>query len=192
MNQNFRLLLAFISLCYSIFLIQDTYAKYTSGAVGQTTISIARWNILVNSQDIKLNNDFSSTVTPILEGTDHIAPGILAPTAEGYFDIIIDATNADVSFAYSLSILHDTSTIEDLIITGYSINNEEMIPFTDKNYLITDTVPRTSTNKVARYRFFIKWDDSETASMDNQADTEATKQTSTKFNVTASFTQVAE
>lgn len=193
MNRQIRLLLAFLALFYSIFLIQDTYAKYLSNTSGNTKISIARWNILINEQDIKLNNDFTSKITPVLLGNEHIAKDVIAPTAEGYFDIIIDARNTDVSFTYTLNIAPDeTSVISDLIITGYSINNSATVSLPENSYGLTETVNYNDETKVFNYRFFIKWNDDENATMDNAADTEATKKDTAKFNVNIGFVQLAQ
>ena len=41
-----------MSLFYCITLMQDTYAKYVSSAEANATLTIARWNILINNQDI--------------------------------------------------------------------------------------------------------------------------------------------
>ena len=52
-KNKIKFFIALISLVYCISLIQDTYAKYISSASGNATMSIARWNILVNDTDIK-------------------------------------------------------------------------------------------------------------------------------------------
>lgn len=189
-TKKILLLLALLSLIYTIFLINDTYAKYKSDANANTDITIARWNILVNNQDIKNNKDFSSTITPVFAGNENMASGIIAPTAEGYFDITVDYSNVDVSFSLNLNIVPN-STVTDLIITGYSINDGSIIPVENNSYNITSDILYTETPKTKKYRFYIKWDDSENAQMDNQADTAATNDGNASFKITASFIQLA-
>ena len=95
-----------------------TYAKYSSSTVGNADIPIARWNIKVNNQSIKDSNDISATITPVFEGTNHIAKDIIAPTATGYFDLVFDFTGADVSFKYDISVsASDLSVVSDLVAT---------------------------------------------------------------------------
>ena len=121
-KKKLRLLIALISLFYLVSTIQSTYAKYTSAAQANTNINVARWNILINNQDIKNNSDFSNTITPTFAGTTNIASNIIAPTSEGYFDIVLNANNTDVSFKSTVTISVDAnSDVKDLQFTKYTI-----------------------------------------------------------------------
>ena len=114
---------ALMSLFYCLTLMQDTYAKYISSADATAGLTIARWNILLNDQDILVSSNFSDTIVPTFEGTDNIKSDVIAPTAEGYFEIELDGTDTDVSFDYTISITKpNTNTVDDLIITGYEID----------------------------------------------------------------------
>ena len=56
-NKKIFILLVGIFICLLLFSIVLIYAKYLSSADGQTDISIARWNIIVNDKSIKNNTD---------------------------------------------------------------------------------------------------------------------------------------
>ena len=90
-----RILILVFCICISLFLLffVNIYAKYLSSASGNTTIPIARWNITVNNASITTNTDITSSITPLFPGTEHISEGIIAPTAEGYFDLNFDFSN---------------------------------------------------------------------------------------------------
>lgn len=168
-KSKIKFFVALISLVYCISLIQDTYAKYVSSASGNTTMSIARWNILVNDTDIRNNSNFNNTITPIFEGTTHIADNVIAPTASGYFDIVLDGSNADVSFNYTIALETDpTSDVSDLAIT-YTIGNDST------EYVYSDSISKdvllTDTDKSTAYRFYVVWDDGESSTMNNESDT---------------------
>lgn len=169
-KNKIKFFIALISLVYCISLIQDTYAKYVSSATGNTTMSIARWNILVNDTDIKNNSNFTNTITPIFEGTTHIADNVIAPTASGYFDIVLDGSNADVSFNYTITLETDpTSAVSDLVIEKYTIGNDTTeYTYSDK---ISKDILLTDTNKSTTYRFYVTWDDGENSTMNNESDT---------------------
>lgn len=123
-NKKVLLLLLFIAICAAIFFIIQIYAKYLSSANSDTEMKIANWNILVNNLSIKTNTDISSTIQPVFPGTEHIKEGIVAPTAEGYFDLNFDFTNTDVSFKYDINtIAADTSLVKDIVATGYSVDD---------------------------------------------------------------------
>lgn len=169
-KNKIKFFIALISLVYCISLIQDTYAKYVSSASGNATMSIARWNILVNDTDIKNNSNFTNTITPVFEGNENIANNVIAPTSTGYFDIVLDGANADVSFNYTINLdVDETSDVSDLVIEKYTIGSDP----TEYTYdgTISNNIILTDINKTISYRFYVTWNDSETASMDNVGDT---------------------
>lgn len=186
-------LLACFSLLFTISTIQETYAKYKTDLSGTTNIKVARWRILVNNQDVRNSSEISNIITPTFIGTSNIASNVIAPTSEGYFDIVIDCTDVDVSFSYELTAsTSSSSNVTDLITTGYSINNQDIIPITN-NTTITDNIIKDDNPKSITIRVYIKWDDSETNQMDNQADTNATKDDNNiaKLDVKLKFKQIA-
>ncbi len=180
--------LSLLSLFYCVSLMQETYAKYVSSASANASLTVARWNILVNNQDILNNSNFSGTITPMFEGTTHIKNGIIAPTAEGYFDIVINGTNTDVSFDWTVTLnTASTNTITDLVITKYSIDGVDYTysgPFT-RRILLNDN------NKTKTVRVYVKWnDDALTETMDNEDDTAATVNGIASMEVSVNVIQV--
>ena len=191
--KRITLIFALTSLLLTIGTIRETYAKYKTDVTGTTNISIARWRILVNNQDIRNNSEATATITPTFLGTDNIKENVIAPTAEGYFDLIIDCSAADVSFNYLIETkANDTSAVTDLITTGYSINNGSIIPI-ENNASITNDITQKENPGTIQIRIYIKWDDTETATMDNTADTTSTinSDAKAKLDVTLSFKQIA-
>ena len=53
-------------------------------------------------------------------------------------------------------------------------------------------MPLDETNKVINIRIFIKWDDGESSTMNNEEDTLATMSSDAKMDVSLSFKQIAE
>ena len=187
-------LLACIALLFVVLVVTDTYSKYLTEASGTTDIAIARWRILVNGQDIRNNADLSQVITPVLYQNNHIANNIIAPRSTGYFDIVIDCRDADVSFEYEINISpNEDSSVTDLIATGYSIDGAATTPL-DRGDSITNQVLLSSNTQTITIRVYIEWDDvSEDAVMDNEADTNATKSgDDAKLDVNLSFTQLNE
>lgn len=192
--KKFLLFLAITSFCLSIFFIVDIYAKYVASTSQITNIPIARWNIKVNNTSIKNNETLSSLITPVFSGSEHIASNIIAPTAEGYFDLDLDCSESDVSFSYDISISADSeSAVSDIIITGYSIDgSSEITKFEGDTTNLSDTILYNSGITSRSIRVFFTWDDSDTATMDNASDTAATLDTSSGalLKVTLTFSQV--
>lgn len=193
MNKKITIPLCIICFLLCLFFIEDTYAKYITSTNESASMNIARWRILVNNKDIRENSTTNAVITPIFNGNDNINSGIIAPNSEGYFDLIIDATEADVSFKYKIEIsVNQNSPVKDLITTKYIIDNGNEIPLEKDNATIENTVLHKDNTKPINIRVYIKWDDSNEATMDNDADTEATKQVDNpaKMDVKLSFIQL--
>ena len=190
--KKFILLIILILILLLVFFLIQIFAKYLTSASGDTSMNIARWNILVNDISIKENTDITNTLSPVFPGNENIAPDIIAPTAEGYFDLNFDFSDADVSFEYEITTTVDpNSSVKDLVVTGYSVDDGQKVELTN-NSSIKDTILLTDTINNRKIRIFVKWDDGDNASMDNSQDTIAT--TSGKpalLKVNVSFTQIA-
>lgn len=189
-KQKIAFFVALMSLFYCISLMQSTYAKYLTTASASTDITIARWNILVNDQDVTEESDFSATISPTFLGTDYIREGVIAPTSTGYFDIIIDGSNTDVSFNYEISISSsDYSTVTDLVISSYQLNNVEYTY--DGTSPLAEGFAYDDLNKIHTYRIFVEWnDDILTENMDNTADVLASSSGSAAFDINVNLIQV--
>ena len=179
-----------------IIVIYNSYSKYVSSVNGNAAIGIARWKIYVNNQDITTNNNLSNVITPVFSGNDNIASGVIAPTAEGYFDMDIDASNTDVSFRYVITTSDNPdSAVSDLIISGYQVDGGARQSLSGQSGVeVSDTIAYNSSDKNISLRIYLKWnDDSENgATMDNNDDTIITTTTSNvaKVNVNLRFIQV--
>jgi hypothetical protein len=168
------LILSFISLYVTICLANETYAKYLSSATSTSSTSIARWKILVNNDDITVGATSTSLITPQFPGSDNISENVIAPNAEGYFDLVLDASNVDVSFNYTISIApNENSPVTELVATKYLINGEEEIEFEEGENSIEGTVNLNDEDKIVNLRVYIKWDDTLNL-MTNAQDTNTT------------------
>ena len=191
LKRKIRFFIALISLFYCVSLIQNTYAKYVTSADANTDITIARWNVLVNGQVVKNNSNFSSKITPVFAGNDNIAANIIAPTATGYFDIIINGNSTDVSFTYTVSLNNDVSSqVNDLKLVNYTLDGGTATDFVDSK--VTGNVLLNDANKVHTIRVYIIWnDDSSTATMNNTSDTSATQDGKAIMDVNINLIQKA-
>lgn len=187
-KRKIAIFVALLSLFYSVTLIQTTYAKYVSSAEANSNINIARWSITVNNQDVIQNSNFTNSLSPVFNNNQYIKENVIAPTSEGYFDIIIDGTNADVSFKYTVTINPISNrTIKDLKIVKYTIDD---IDYT-YNDNITGIINYNDENKTKSIRVFFIWnDDEETQEMNNNEDTLATINGNANYRVNINLIQV--
>ena len=188
-KKRISIFVALLSLTYSVSLIQNTYAKYVSSAEANSNINIARWNITVNTQDVIQNSNFTNNLTPVFTENQYIKENVIAPTSEGYFDIIIDGTNADVSFKYTITLNpSNEQTIKDFEIVKYTI---EDIDYTYSENII-GVINYNDTSKTKSIRVYFKWnDDAETQQMNNSEDTLATTENNANYNVNINLIQIS-
>ncbi len=194
-SKKFIFLVIGLLICFLLFSIVQIYAKYLTTSTGKTNLTIAKWNIIVNEKSIKNNSDISSSIVPVFEGNDNISAGIIAPTATGYFDLDFDFTDADVSFKYDINVSSsENSSVTDLVSTGYSVDDGEIIEFETFNQTISDTILLNSNIKQRKIRVYILWDDDDsTSKMSNEDDTLSTQNDNPALlDVKISFTQIAE
>ena len=188
LNRKITFLLALLALFYCVSLIQSTYAKYLSTADADTNITIARWNILVNNQDISQNSNFSEVLEPTFTGNENIKDGVIAPTATGYFDITIDGSTTDVSFSYDISLSEaDDNTVTDLKITKYEIDGHSYT----YNGPISGNILLNDQNRALTVRVYVEWvDQTDDETMTNVDDTTAANSGVAKFKVNVNVIQL--
>lgn len=188
LNRKITFLLALLALFYCISLIQSTYAKYLSTADADTNITIARWNVLVNNQDISQNSNFSEVLEPTFTGNENIKDGVIAPTATGYFDITLDGSTTDVSFSYDISFSEaDDNTVTDLKITKYEIDGHSYT----YNGPISGNILLNDQNRALTVRVYVEWvDQTDDETMTNVDDTTAANSGVAKFKVNVNVIQL--
>lgn len=194
-RQKVFMLLVGLCICFLLFFTIQIYAKYITSADGNARLTIANWNIKVNNLSIKNNVDISNEIVPVFSGTEHIAKDIIAPTAEGYFDLNFDFTDADVSFKYEINAASaEDSSVKDLVTTGYSIDDGEKVVFETYDSPITETILLSSNVKTQKVRVYIMWNDDESSQMmTNTDDTLSTiSEKPVLFHVNVSFTQITD
>jgi hypothetical protein len=118
---------------------------------------------------------------------------LLPQVPPGYFDLDFDFSQVDVSFEYKISISpNKESSVPDLIATSYAIDEGTLTPFSGSLQEISGTINLSDDIDSRLIRVFIKWDNSENATMDNSAQTKTTFDENNRalLDVTISFTQI--
>lgn len=201
----FMLLLMSCSLC--LCFMSSTYSRYVAGTTGNIDILFAKWQILINTQDITDQNNSTITITPTIESDENVKENTVAPTSKGYFDIDIDPTNVDVSFRYTVDLEIDNEEIPDLMITKYTIlpsdyEEGDTIEYTtlQENTITDDLLFDNETQNFSfepfTIRIYFEWYEGEDEQMDDETDTEigiaAADDLSFTINADISFEQIIE
>ena len=184
MGKRFKILLVFMSLSLTLSLMSNTYSRYVAGTNSDVQIEFAKWQILVNENDITNNASSSIVLKPVVEENEFIKQNTIAPSSKGYFDIDIDPTNVDVSFDYEIKLEVLNENIPDLMITKYSIldSNYNEGDALEINNIENSTISGTLNfdNKTENFKFepftiriYFEWFEGESEKMDRYAGSEA-------------------
>lgn len=127
-----------------------TYSKYTTKVIGVGETEVAKWNFKVNESTeefatIKLADTYDQTT---------LIDGKIAPGTSGSFDLVIDATDAEVGVKYEVDFIDETNKPTNLKFTfdGKTLDNIE-----DFEEYFTDTIDADDTNKVRTLTVNWQW-----------------------------------
>lgn len=178
MAMKFKILLVISSLALTLSLMSNTYSRYVADVDSNIDLLFAKWQILVNENDITNNTTTSINITPVLEENVNVAENTVAPSSKGYFDIDIDPSNAGVSFDYSINLNIEDENMPDLMISKYAVldkdynEGDQITATTILNNTIDGTVDYNATaHEPFTVRVFFEWYEGVDEKMDDEADT---------------------
>ena len=149
-----------IMIFISIYEIKNTYGLFESKKEIDIDKSVAKWNIYINDNNLNTTETFTIDNFTFQE-TDTVAKDKIAPGILGWFDILIDARDTQVSIIYEITFdftsLPSNITVEKI----EEINGREIIktgPNTYSNYITLDDI---NNNLKDTIRVYIKWNNDE-------------------------------
>ncbi len=199
MTKKIKILLLIFSLSLTLSYMSNTYSRYVADATGNVNVLFAKWQILVNDNDITNGTTSSIAITPEIDANPHVASGTIAPSSKGHFDIIINPENAGVSFDYDITLDVLNDDMPDLMITKYSIlpkgyvegNQVDVTPIT--NNVISESRDLTNNkHETFTIRVYFEWFEgaAKNETMNDDADTAvATNNESLDIEAKISFKQ---
>ena len=178
MAMKFKIFLVISSLALTLSLMSNTYSRYVADVDSNIDLLFAKWQILVNENDITNNTTTSINITPVMEENVNVAENTVAPSSKGYFDIDIDPSNAGVSFDYSINLNVEDENMPDLMISKYAVldkdynEGDQITTTTILNNTIDGTVDYNATShEPFTVRVFFEWYEGVDEKMDDEADT---------------------
>ena len=206
MIKRLRIILLLITLSISLCIMSNTYSRYVADASGNFEVILAKWQILVNTIDITNNNSSTIEFEPVILTNTNVKANYMAPSSTGYFDIVINPTNVDVSFKYTITLNISNETTPDLMISKYAILPSDYIEGSDiTQYNVTDNTITNSVlvdNTVNNFSFtpftvriYFEWYEGEDELMNDEADTligknAATNNTTFTISANIQFEQI--
>ncbi len=177
-------------LISALFLFNFTYAKYRKNVGSSASVKLASWDILVNNESILGKDSLSQIIQPIFDENDYVKSGVVAPGSLGYYDIVLDAKNTDVSFQYKItSEIALESDVKDFIITSYEINPSDVsvkVDYSNDTGILGNMLHNSPAITI---RIYVQWNDNIlNETMDNAEDTKAASKADAKALLNAKIT----
>lgn len=186
MNKRIKVILILLTISVTLSFMSDTYSRYVVDTSGNIEMSFAKWQILVNEKDITNGTTSDIEITPVIEESNNVKNNTIAPSSKGYFDILINPSNVEMSFDYTVNIKLLNENMPDILISKYAILDDtyqEGQTITTVNLenneitgtLIYDNKTENFSFKPFTVRIYFEWYDGENETMNDEADTEIAK-----------------
>ena len=202
MLKRIKIILILLVLSATLSFFSHTYSRYIADATSNLQVSFAKWQILVNENDITNGTTSNIELTPIIETATNIKANTIAPSSKGYFDILINPSNVEVSFDYKLTLELLNENMPDILISKYAIlpdtykETDKVTKLDITNNEITGTFDfdnntKNFTFKPFTIRVYFEWFEGTGETMNDEQDTEIGKDAAlnnTKLQIAASIT----
>lgn len=127
----FGILLIALTIYMAITLIQSSYALFETNGSAVLEQDVAKWKITVNNIGVTGATKEFVVDNFNYETSEYINDNKIAPGGSCYFDIVIDATNTDVSVKYVID-------FDFTLISNYDFIKTEVIDLTDGDVIKTN------------------------------------------------------
>ena len=161
-RSNWTLITSFLFLLLAFFVFVDTYGLFELNTEVPVAGNLAKWQILVNSQDIMGETKTFLIPTVNWETSPNVLPGKAAPGLSASFDIIIDPSTTEVAIEYELGLDFIEITNEQVYLTG--VKNKSgvtILPNEDDKYVGQILLPAVLNNEQETLTVSFIWENDE-------------------------------
>ena len=161
MNKTMKkslLFMFFLMLFFTLYQIVDTYALFESNKNYEVTKDIAKWIIKVNGNDVTKTDSF--VVEQInYDDSEYVIKGKIAPSLKGYFDIVIDAKEAEVYSLYNIDFDFTNLSSSLKISSIEELNGNNLLLSNIDTY--SGVILLSDDNKIHTIRVTLFWENNE-------------------------------
>ena len=201
MLKRIKIILILLVLSVTLSFMSHTYSRYVAESTSNVQVSFAKWQILLNESDITNGTNSNIEITPVVEKSANVKENTIAPSSKGYFDILVNPSNVEVSFDYTLTLELLNENLPDILISKYAIleegyketNTITKLDITDNTITGTLTYDNKTKNfsfKPFTIRVYFEWIEGTNESMNDILDTNIgldAAQNNTKLQIAANI-----
>lgn len=138
----------------------DTYALFESNKNYDVSSDIAKFVIKVNGSEAKTEEFVVDSIA--YYENEYVIENKIAPLVDGYFDIVIDAEEVEVSLRYDIEFDFSSLSIPGLVISSITELGGNTLVLTDKDtYSGVITLADMDSSTVNTVRVSISWQNDE-------------------------------
>lgn len=161
MRKRWLIILFVVLLFVTAYELSSSFALFESDADFVVNSDVGKWEISVNGDLIDQTNTF--TITNVHVNNDpNVRENLFAPGTEGYFEIIIDPNDTDVSIYYEIVCRTDYITNNQIILDRIeNVGKPDLINVAAYTYAGVIPLSEIKNNETTTLRFYITWTNNE-------------------------------
>lgn len=142
----------------TVYLIVDTYSLFESNHITTSSIDIAKWQVKINDDVVNGSSSTFSVDSINWESNGYVLEGKVAPGMNGYFDIIIDPNDTDVSLKYDISFDFSNLQEEQFVINDVvEVNGRTLVKTGENIYTGVILLEEIKNGIVSTIRVDLSW-----------------------------------
>ena len=155
--KRWLIILFVVMLAITVYEISNSYALFETEREIVVNSDIGKWDILVNNQSI--NNITSFSVNNVhVSGDSNVRSNYFAPGTSGYFDLVIDPGDTEVSIYYEIVCRTDMITNPQIRLTSIeNVDKPDLVdvaPYTHAGIIPLSDIQNDVTTRI---RFHVTW-----------------------------------
>ena len=159
--KRWLIILFVISLTATCYVISDSFGLFESEKEIVINNDIGKWQILVNNNTINQTTSFSVSNIHV-SGDNNVRENYFAPGTSGYFDIVIDPNDTDVSIYYEIVCRTDRITNPQISLTRIeNVDKPDLINVGEYSYAGVIPLSDIQNDVTTTIRFHVTWTNNE-------------------------------
>ena len=159
--RKWLIILFVILLSFTAYELSVSFALFESNTEFVVNSDIGKWEITVNDSLINETNSFSISNVHVSNETN-VRENLFAPGTSGYFDVIINPNDTDVSIYYEIVCRTDYIKNEHITLTGIeNVDGNDLINVADYTYAGVIPLSSIKNGDITTLRFYITWENFE-------------------------------
>lgn len=155
--RKWLIILFVVLLSITAYELSVSFALFESEKEFVINSDIGKWEISVNDSLINETNAFSITSVKV-NSDSNVREDYFAPGTSGYFDVVIDPNDTDVSIYYEIVCRTDYITNNQIVLNRIeNVGKPDLINLANYTYAGVIPVSDIKNGIITTLRFYITW-----------------------------------